>query len=215
MLMFSDGSKGGTGKSLVAALLLDHYITASAGPVLIETDTSNPDVYKAYNAGCKALACNIDTEDGWATFLNYVDEHRDLPVVVNCGARNQEAIANWGETISAIDVGHKTLWVINHEKDSVLLLNQYCKTVPAETVTVVKNGFYGKEEDFSEFNNSKIRQTISSELYLPKLMKKAASALYSARKPLHETAASLPMGERIMFEAWYRKAQALIREVLT
>jgi len=214
MLIFSDGSKGGTGKSLVAALLLDHYLTASAGPVLIETDTSNPDVYKAYNNSLKALTCNIDTEDGWALFLNYLDEHRDLPVVVNCGARNQEAIATWGETISVIGLAHKTLWVINHEKDSLLLLNQYCKTVPAETVIVVKNGFYGKEDDFSEFNNSKIRKIVSSELYLPKLMKKAASALYSYRKPLHEAGGFLPVGERIMFESWYRKAQALIREIL-
>ena len=214
MLLFSDGSKGGTGKSLVAALLLDHYLEVAADPVLIETDTSNPDVFKAYNAACKALTCNIDTEDGWASFLNCVDEHRNLPLVVNCGARNQEAIATWGETISVLGVAHKTMWVINHERDSLLLLNQYCKIVPAETVTVVRNGFYGKEEDFGAYNDSNIRRTISSELYLPKMMKKAASAMYSARKPLHEAAASLPVGERIMYESWYRKAQALILGVL-
>ena len=41
------GSKGGVGKSIVALALVDHLKRRNANIVLVETDTSNPDVMKA------------------------------------------------------------------------------------------------------------------------------------------------------------------------
>ena len=179
-------------------------------PTLIETDTSNPDVFKSYNEHCNTIICEIDSEEGWTQFLTACNDLRDRPIVVNCGARNQNSISTWGETISALQIPHKTFWVINNELDSVILLNEYAKTVPVETVTVVKNGFYGKEEVFIPFENSKIRQQVTNQLYLPKMLLKAANEFYSKRRPLHLIAEALPFGERILFESWYNKTRALI-----
>ena len=39
------GSKGGTGKSTVCSAVLDYLESQGKEPVLIETDTANPDVY--------------------------------------------------------------------------------------------------------------------------------------------------------------------------
>lgn len=214
MLIFSDGSKGGTGKSLVCGLILDHYIEAGNDPVLIETDTSNPDVYKSYKDACESFLCQTDDENGWAAFLNTIDERRDSTIIVNCGARNQESIAAYGETISQIGIDHRTFWVMNTEKDSTLLLKQYIATVPAETVTVVKNGFYGKPEDFREYDNSKTKEQIQSEIYISKLLKRAVSEFYSARVPFHKIADGLPLGERLLFNGWLKTARAAIGEAL-
>ena len=43
------GSKGGVGKSIVSMTLIDHLRKLDKKVVLIESDTSNPDVWKAYN----------------------------------------------------------------------------------------------------------------------------------------------------------------------
>jgi hypothetical protein len=214
MLVFSDGSKGGTGKSMVCGLLLDHFLEAGSDPVLIETDTSNPDVFKAYKDSCNAFPCQTDDENGWAAFINYIDEYRDSTIIVNCGARNQESIATWGETISQIGIEHKTFWVINTEKDSTLLLKQYIQTVPAETVTVVKNGFYGKDSEFLEYQNSKTREHIESEIFIPKLLKRAVSEFYSARMPFHKIADALPLGERLIYNGWLKTARETISGAL-
>ena len=41
------GGKGGVGKSTVSMALLDFFIGGGEPPLLIETDTSAPDVWKA------------------------------------------------------------------------------------------------------------------------------------------------------------------------
>ena len=42
------GGKGGVGKSMLSMALLDYLRGAENAPLLIETDTSAPDVWKAY-----------------------------------------------------------------------------------------------------------------------------------------------------------------------
>jgi hypothetical protein len=42
------GSKGGVGKSMMTLATLDYLLDQDARVVLVECDTSNPDVFKAY-----------------------------------------------------------------------------------------------------------------------------------------------------------------------
>ncbi|MGH7435886.1 MAG: hypothetical protein ACRENE_09450 [Polyangiaceae bacterium] len=42
------GSKGGVGKSMMTLATLDYLLEQGAKVVLVECDTSNPDVWKAY-----------------------------------------------------------------------------------------------------------------------------------------------------------------------
>ena len=48
LVVFVGGVKGGTGKSFVSMLGLHAFISKGIIPTLVETDTSNPDVYKTY-----------------------------------------------------------------------------------------------------------------------------------------------------------------------
>jgi MinD superfamily P-loop ATPase len=41
------GGKGGVGKSMVSMALLDYLLSKGVPALLVESDTSNPDVYKA------------------------------------------------------------------------------------------------------------------------------------------------------------------------
>jgi hypothetical protein len=78
-IYYVGGSKGGVGKSLVSFALVDYLINRDQRVLLIDTDNSNPDVYKAHkDAGLPALACkmrSLDDADGWAAMLNTVESH--------------------------------------------------------------------------------------------------------------------------------------------
>ncbi|MDR0826959.1 MAG: hypothetical protein LBN33_03650 [Desulfovibrio sp.] len=215
MIIFSEGGKGGVGKSLITGLVMYHYVSIGQNPVLIETDTSNPDTHKIHCDLFKTILCEIDTQDGWIAFLSHADENRDNPVVVNCGARNERSIKQWGSMIPMLGIPFKVLFTINSELDSVLLLKSYLETVDPRVVTVVKNGFFGQETDFRRYDNSKTREKINSHLYVPELLTLAATRYYSERTPIHKLAEVLNFGERLFFESWVKKLQTQFAVVLS
>ena len=59
------GSKGGVGKSMVTLALADNLQRKGIHAVLLETDTSNPDVMKALRVEIKCAAYDLDDADGW------------------------------------------------------------------------------------------------------------------------------------------------------
>lgn len=77
------GDKGGTGKSMVAATLIDAFLQRGIEPLLVETDTANPDVFKSYGERIQCAALSLDEADGWIQLINTVDQARGVPVIVN------------------------------------------------------------------------------------------------------------------------------------
>ncbi|MFP3686333.1 P-loop NTPase, partial [Bacillus sp. SIMBA_026] len=65
------GSKGGVGKSFVTLALVDYLQRTDINVVLVETDTSNPDVMKAVHAEIECASCNLDDVSGWIDFVNF------------------------------------------------------------------------------------------------------------------------------------------------
>jgi cellulose biosynthesis protein BcsQ len=59
------GSKGGVGKSLMTAATLDCLLERGTRVRLVESDTSNPDVWKAYKDILPVELINLDPGDGW------------------------------------------------------------------------------------------------------------------------------------------------------
>jgi hypothetical protein len=86
------GSKGGVGKSMVTLALADYLQRQGTHAVLLETDTSNPDVMKALRDEIKCAAYDLDDADGWIGFVNFCDAHRGAAVIVNTAARNQTGV---------------------------------------------------------------------------------------------------------------------------
>lgn len=218
MIIYVGGSKGGVGKSMQAMIALHHYVSAGVQPVLIETDTSNPDVYKAYNGkGVSAYAYDIDTEKGWESTLNVIGEALDTdsttPIVINSGARNTMAIASHGDVLNALGVDIVTLWVINEQLDGLVLLKDYLQTVQ-QRICIVKNGFFAADEDFDIFKKSNFSKKGIQSVYLPKATAATSKALYVERKALHELNVSLTFGERMLYAGWIKKADAALAQAL-
>ncbi|WP_442794074.1 nucleotide-binding protein [Paraburkholderia sp. HD33-4] len=65
------GSKGGVGKSFLTLALVDDLRRAEVNVVLIETDTSNPDVMKAVHDEMECASCDLDDVGGWIDFVNF------------------------------------------------------------------------------------------------------------------------------------------------
>ena len=98
-LIFVGGSKGGTGKSTVCGATLDYLIQQKKKPLLIESDGTNPDVWKAYKDSCDNIVLNLDEAEGWIELINVADKTKGRPVVVNTAARNSAGVERYGETL--------------------------------------------------------------------------------------------------------------------
>ena len=192
LVVFVGGVKGGTGKSFVSMLGLHAFISKGIIPTLVETDTSNPDVYKTYqkkenesDEKCKVLAYNIDDKDSWIMCMNQIYEIQEKhqgPVIINSAARDDKTLAENGATLN-IFPNLKTLWVINKHKDSIEQLKLYIEIVKSP-ICVIKNGIHGEEYSFDIFNKFNEKYKLSN-IYLPVLFQELTDRLYNNREPYH------------------------------
>ena len=100
-VFFVTGSKGGVGKSVGAIALLDYFEMRNRKVSLVETDTANPDVGKAYQQNVKSFSLvNLDENEGWLDLLDTVEASKDEEVVVNTAARNNEGVNRYGSMLT-------------------------------------------------------------------------------------------------------------------
>jgi hypothetical protein len=216
------GSKGGVGKSMMTLATLDYLLERGAKVVLVECDTSNPDVWKAYREQTETELIDLDEADGWIHFVNVCERSRDKIVVVNTAARNNLAVKKYGQTLdsSLEELGSRlvALWVINRQRDSVGLLMQFMEAVPHAEVHVVRNGYFGEEKKFLLYNASKAREAVEARggksITLPDLADTVADDIYVKRLPLSVAAKALPIGNRAELGRWRVEVRKVLAEVL-
>ena len=217
------GSKGGVGKSMMTVATLDHLLERGAKVLLVECDTSNPDVWKAYREQIEAELIDLDEADGWIHLVNTCDRYREGVVVVNTAARNNLAVKQYGATLdsSLEELGRKlvALWMINRQRDSLELLKEFMDAVPKADVHVVRNGYFGDEKKFELYNGSKIREEVESRggksITLPDLADRVADDIYVKRISLSAAAQSLPIGNRAELGRWRGEVRRVLAEVLS
>jgi hypothetical protein len=216
------GSKGGVGKSLASMAVIDYLQAKGERVFLVESDTSNPDVWKAYREQVENKLVNLDEADGWIEMVNLCDAQRDSIVVVNTGARNNKGVSAYGETLNSTlgDLDRKltTLWVINRQRDSLELLKDYMDAIPDGGVHVVRNGYFGEEKKFELYNDSKIRASVEAKggksLTFPDLADRVNDDLYTQRLAIAVAAKTLPIGNRAELNRWRREAGKVLDEVI-
>jgi hypothetical protein len=163
---FVTGSKGGVGKSVGAIALLDYFEMRNRKVSLVETDTANPDVGKAYQKDVKSFSLvNLDENEGWLDLLDIVDASKDDEVVVNTAARNNEGVNRYGsmfdEKLHEFDWPFISLFLINQQRDSCEMLTEYMSVVKHGTIHVVRNRFFGLAPSLFElYDTSALRQSI-------------------------------------------------------
>ncbi len=218
------GSKGGVGKSMLTVATLDYLLARSEQVLLVECDTSNPDVWKAYEKqpGVQTELVNLDEADGWIHLVNSCDANRDKTVVVNTAARNNLAVRQYGGTLdSSLEELGRTLvalWVINRQRDSLELLKEFMEAVPHAEVHVVRNGYFGEERKFELYNGSKLKDLVErrggKSVTLPDLADRVADDIYTRRLALAEAARSLPLGNRAELGRWRGEVRKVLAEVV-
>jgi len=216
------GAKGGVGKTMVCASLTDILIARGERVLLIESDTSNPDVYKMYMNDLETRCLDLDTADGWIDLVNACDECKDHIVVINTAARNHKGVATYGQTLKnmlkELERELVTFWVINRQRDSVELLKEYLEVLPDTRVHVVRNGHYGEETKFELYNESKLRKQVEDagglSLIFPDLADRVSDALYSQRLSIRAALETMPIGNRAELLRWRGAAQKMFEKAL-
>lgn len=218
------GDKGGVGKSLVSLALLDHCLNRARPALLVETDTTNPDVWRCYENEESVLAESIDLDraDGWIALVNLCDRHRDRAAIVNTAARNNAGVSAHGETLHGAlgELGRPltALWVINRQRDSLELLKRFIAVMPAATVHVLRNLYWGDEAKFELYNGSSLRKTVEERgglsLNFPDLADRVADDLFGQRLSVARALRELPLGNRAELRRWQNACAHVLDELL-
>jgi hypothetical protein len=215
------GGKGGVGKSLLTLTLIDYLQRHGETPMLVETDTSNPDVMKAVEAEVTCAAFDLDEADGWISLVNFCAEHPDTPVVINTAARSNHGVARYGSTLgNTLDELNRQLvvfWIINRQRDSLELLREFTTHFPGAMIHVVRNAYFGDPDKFTLYRDSKLRKTIEEtgqSLDFPDLADRVSDDLRSQRLSVREAAASMPIGHRAELLRWRSSYDAQFDQVM-
>lgn len=216
------GSKGGVGKSMVSMSLIDYLHDRGEAILLIESDTSNPDVWKAYKDSTASELLNLDDADGWIQLVNICDNTPESIIVINSAARNNLGVSAYGETLNSTLTELKrkliTLWVINRQRDSLGLLREYMDTIPNTLIHVLRNGYFGEEKKFELYNGSKIRSAIEhrggKSLLFPDLADRVSDDIYSNRMSIAKALKELQIGNRAELWRWRMAVKKILGEVI-
>jgi len=216
------GSKGGVGKSMVSMAIIDYLQEQGESVLLIESDTSNPDVWKGYGECVETQLLNLDEADGWIQLVNLCDSKPDSVVVINTAARNNQGVSAYGATLNSTLAELKrdlvTLWVINRQRDSLELLKEYMDAIPDSRVHVVRNGYFGEEKKFELYNGSKIRTAVESRgglsLNFPDLADRVSDDIYSKRLSIAKALKELPIGNRAELSRWKTEVKKVLETVI-
>jgi len=214
-VFFVTGSKGGVGKSVGAIALLDYFEMRNREVTLVETDTANPDVGKAYQKSVKSFSLvNLDENEGWLDLLDIVDASKNDEVVVNTAARNNEGVNRYGsmfdDKLNEFGWPFISLFLINQQRDSCEMLTEYMSVVQHGRVHVVRNRFFGLAPSLFElYDNSPLRKAVEERqglsLFLPQLATRVTNLVQSNRLTLERARESATLGSRAEIERWRRE----------
>ena len=212
-IFYVGGSKGGVGKSKVSFALIDYLLDEGKKVLLLESDTSNPDVFKAHQSyENKAIVCreaDLDSADGWIELVDIAAEFPEHFMVINSAARSNKGLEKYGltlrETLVELNRRLLTFWVINRQRDSVELLRGFLNVFPNTVIHVCRNLYFGASEKFELYNTSKSKELIERKgqtLDFPDLGDRVADKLYSGRMSIKKALAELPIGDRAELRRW-------------
>ena len=224
-IFYVGGSKGGVGKSKLSFALIDYLTTREKKVLLLETDTSNPDVYKAHHAHENgSLVCKIvdlDVSEGWIKLVNHADEFPGHVAVINSAARSNTGIEKYGamlrETLGELDRELMTFWMLNRQRDSLELLRGFLNAFPDALIHACRNMYFGAPEKFELYSKSKAREIIEKKgltLDFPDLADRVADKLYSERLPVWIALAEFPLGDRAELRRWRQKCTEMFQAAL-
>jgi CobQ/CobB/MinD/ParA nucleotide binding domain len=219
------GGKGGVGKSMLSMALLDYLRGTGDAPLLIETDTSAPDVWKTYKADVDNHCIDLEQRDGWLELLDVLDKNADTAIVINTKAANQVGLRKFGGMLTeALRQQNRkliALWVIDRKRDGLELLSGFLETLAKDErvhVHVVRNLYWGDEAKFDMYNGSELRKEIEQRggrtLNFPDVADRVSETINRERMPIHRARQELPFGSRVELVRWQNEYKQMFAEVI-
>ncbi len=212
------GGKGGVGKSTVSMALVDALLEKGEQVVLVESDDSNPDAYKALNGIVPCEICNMDDEAGYIKLGNIIEANSKACIVVNTAARATAGLVQHGGIISDVALELKRnlvmLWPINRQRDSLELLNDFVENAQGYTaIYAVLNTYFGDPKKFARFHASKLKNKLTGFLEFPELNDLVADKLVDNRLALSNADAKLQIAERSALRRYRESAKQALEVV--
>ncbi len=219
------GGKGGVGKSMMSMALLDYLRATGEKVLLVETDTSAPDVWKTYRNDVESQCVDLEQRDGWLELLDGIGRHPDTRMVINSKAANQTGLRKFGgmlmEALKVQDRKLVVLWVIDRKRDGLELLASFVETLGKDErvqVHVVRNLYWGEEAKFDMYNGSDLRKEVEQRggrtLNFPDVADRVAEAINKDRMPIHKAVTELSFGSRIELLRWQGEYKMMLAEVV-
>ena len=212
------GGKGGVGKSTVAMGLLDALRQDGQEPVYVETDDSNPDVYKAVNDTVPCEICTLDTESGYVRLGDLMESNTDSPIVVNTPARAIPGILEHGGILC--DVAKQTerrmvmVWPLNRQRDGLELLKQFVDAgQPYAATYALLNTYFGTVDKFARYQASKLKDRVTGTVIFPELNDLVADRLIDQRLPLWADDGKFTLAQRSVLTRYRAAARDALRMV--
>lgn len=224
-LIFCTGFKGGVGKSFMSMAVVDYLNSKEMSPVVVETDTTNPDIFKVFEGKIPTFACDLDVDDGWSSLFTICDGNAKSPVVVNAAARADKGFSKNIESLAcameALQRQPVSMFMMNAERDSMDLLCDFfdaTQGINLHKIVVIKNGYFGEDDAFGLFNTSKIKKRVEEKggasMYLPPLPSIVRQKIKIERMTFEDAGKSLSFGDRIFLDAWQKKVRISLEKIL-
>lgn len=213
-IIYIGGSKGGVGKSKLCYALIDYLVSHQKPLLVIETDTSNPDVFKTHspheNKNIISKQVDLDNANGWIDLVNLADENQEHFIVINSAARSNSGINKYSgtlkETLPDLERELLVFWLINRQRDSIELLRIFMNVFPKQKIFVCKNLHFGEQDKFVLYDTSQTKNMIENDggmtLNFPELADRVADKLYSERIPIFKGLEDFPLGDRAELKRW-------------
>ena len=225
-VIYISGIQGGVGKSFVTFLTINTFINDN--PIVIDTDTDNPNVFKAivtkinddgtYETKNNIEFITIDTDnvEGWEDIINVADKNRNRQIIVNSPARNKKAIEKFGSIFNdlmgaGIDV--ITLFVINDKQDSINHLGDYLDIINTR-ICVIKNQGEDANRKFEKFENCSYFQNGIPNVLLENSSKTIQNEIFNNRKLINEIQQDGRLGVRIITKKWLENNGDVIKKAV-
>ncbi|MEO1763766.1 MAG: hypothetical protein AAFR83_17760 [Cyanobacteria bacterium J06629_18] len=189
-LVIITGDKGGVGKSTFARGLLHTYLSNEEFPIVFEADKSNPNIERFYgNSGLTIEKTDVTDANKLDKFVDKLEAHitsvinedvindsgeitsQSSKILIDLPAQSNQFLFKFIEDMDLFSTLENRLKmrttiavVISRVQDCVTQLESLYKVAGSSVdYLIVKNAFYGGEEDFRRYNDSAIRRRMFAE----------------------------------------------------
>jgi hypothetical protein len=212
------GGKGGVGKSTVSLALLDALLYAGNEPVYVETDDSNPDVYKAVSELVTSEFCSLDDESGWIKLGGIIEANPKTNIVVNTAARITDSLIEHGSILTDVANALKLklimLWPLNRQRDSLELLKNFVDSKQGYAATyALLNTYFGKEDRFVRYHSTKLKDQVTDTIVFPELNDLLADKITDQRLALWNADTKLGIAEQSALHKYRTAARTALGPV--